>query len=144
MGTRCRQLAQYVVFESPLNMLCDSPSNYMEEEECTEYIAGVPTVWDNTIALNGKIGEYVTVARQKGKIWYVGSMTNWESRSLEVDLSFLGDGAYQAEIFCDGVNADKSARDYQKKIMDIPANRRVTFTMAPGGGYVMKIYPREN
>lgn len=144
MGTRCRQLAQYVIFESPLNMLCDSPSNYMEEEECTEYIAGVPTVWDNTIALNGKIGEYVTVARQKGKIWYVGSMTNWESRSLEVDLSFLGDGAYQAEIFCDGVNADKSARDYQKKIMDIPANRRVTFTMAPGGGYVMKIYPREN
>jgi len=138
-GTRCRQLAEYVIFESPLNMLCDSPSNYMNEKECTEFIAAVPTVWDNTIALNGKVGEYVTIARQKGNLWYVGSLTNWDSRSIELDLSFLGEGAFRAEIFKDGVNAHRNARDYKKEIIAIPANRKLTVDMVSGGGFVMKI-----
>lgn len=142
MGTRCRQLAQYVIFESPLSMLCDSPSNYMREEECIRYIADIPTVWDNTIALNGKIGEYITIARQKGNTWYVGSMTNWDARTLEIDLSFLGNGNYQAEIFRDGINADKAACDYRKEIIDIPENRKLKISMAPGGGYAMKVYPK--
>lgn len=138
-GTRCRQLAEYVVFESPLNMLCDNPSNYMHEAECTEFIADIPTVWDNTVALNGKIGEYIAIAREKNGVWYVGSMTNWDARTIELDLSFLGNGNYQAEIFKDGVNADKAARDYKKEVIDIPSNKKLTASMAPGGGFAMKI-----
>lgn len=139
-GTRCRQLAEYVIFESPLNMLCDNPSNYLREPECTQFIVDIPTVWDNTIALNGEIGQYVTIARQKGDEWYLGSMTNWDARTLELDLSFLGEGNYKAEVFKDGVNAGKVARDYKKEIVDIPNSRKMTIEMASGGGYAMKIY----
>jgi alpha-glucosidase len=140
-GTRCRQLAEYIIFESPLNMLCDSPSNYMNEPECTEFITTIPTVWDNTLALNGKVSEYVSIARQKGKIWYVGSLTNWEARSLELDLSFLGEGAFTAEIFKDGMNANRAARDYKKETITIPDNRKISIDMASGGGFAMKITP---
>jgi alpha-glucosidase len=138
-GTRCRQLAEYVIFESPLNMLCDNPSNYLAEPECTEFIATVPTVWDHTIVLNGKVGEYVSIARQKDNSWYVGSLTNWTARQLELDLSFLGEGNFKAEVFKDGINADRAARDYKKELIDIPASRKLIINMAPGGGYVMKI-----
>jgi len=138
-GTRCRQLAEYVIFESPINMLCDSPSNYEREEECTEFIAAVPTVWDNTISLNGEVSKYISIARQKGDAWYVGSMTNWDARNLELDLSFLGEGNFKGEVFKDGINADKVARDYKKEVIDIPANKRLPVSMAPGGGYVIKI-----
>ncbi len=138
-GTRCRQLAEYVIFESPLNMLCDSPSNYEREEECTEFIATVPTVWDNTISLNGEIGKYISIARKSGDAWYVGSLTNWDARNLELDLSFLGEGSFKGEVFKDGINADKVARDYKKEVIDIPANKKLPISMAPGGGYVIKI-----
>ena len=138
-GTRCRQLAQYVIFESPLNMLCDNPSNYRREPQCTAFIAAVPTVWDRTVALNGEIGRYVTIARQKADTWYVGSMTNWDARELEVDLSFLGEGNFEGEVFRDGINADRVAGDYRRERMDIPADRRLTIAMAPGGGFVVKI-----
>ena len=74
MGTRCRQLAEYVIFEAPLSMLCDSPVLYERESECTSYISDIPTVWDETRALNGKIGEYISMARRKGDVWYVGSV----------------------------------------------------------------------
>lgn len=139
-GTRCRQLAEYIIFESPLNMLCDNPSNYMREKECTEFIANVPTVWDNTIALDGKIGEYITIAREKDDVWYVGSLTNWDARTLDVDLSFLGEGSFKAEVFKDGANADRSGHDYKKEVIDIPSDRKLSIPMASGGGYVMKIY----
>jgi alpha-glucosidase len=138
-GTRCRQLAEYVIFESPLNMLCDNPSNYRQEPECTEFIAEVPTVWDNTIALNGEVGKYVTIARQKGDVWYVGSMTDWDAREMELDLSFLGEGSFQGEVFKDGINANRVARDYKKEIIDIPVGQKLPISMAPGGGYVVKI-----
>jgi alpha-glucosidase len=139
-GTRCRQLAQYIIFEAPLTMLCDSPSNYEREEECTEFIASVPTVWNETRALNGKVGEYATIARRKDDVWYVGSMTNWDKRSVELDLSFLGAGKYQAEIFKDGINAGKVAKDYKKEVIDIPADRKLEISLAAGGGCAMKIY----
>ncbi|MCD7972217.1 MAG: glycoside hydrolase family 97 protein [Candidatus Azobacteroides sp.] len=140
-GTRCRQLATYIVFESPLNMLCDSPSNYEREKECTAFIAGIPTVWDNTIALDGKIGEYIAIARQKGDCWYVGAMTDWNARTVELDLSFLGAGNYVAEIFRDGVNADKAASDYKKETIPLRADKKIQATMASGGGYAMRIIP---
>ena len=138
-GTRCHQLALYAVLDSPLNMLCDSPSNYMREPECTEFIASVPTTWDETVGLDGRVGEYVSIARRKGDTWYVGGMTDWNARTLTIDLGFLGEGAYTAELFRDGVNADKAARDYKRESVEIPADRKLTVKMAPGGGFALKI-----
>lgn len=141
-GTRCRQLAEYVIFESPLNMLCDSPTSYEREQECTDFIAAIPTVWDNTIALAGEIGKYVSIARRKADVWYVGAMTNWDARSLELDLSFLKDGSYTAEVYRDGANANRIASDYKKETITVPANRKITIAMTQGGGFAMKIYKK--
>lgn len=139
-GTRCRQLATYVIFESPFNMLCDSPSNYMREEECTGFIASVPTVWEETVTLDGKVSEYVAIARRSGKDWFVGALTNWTARELTLDLSFLGEGEYRLDLFRDGVNADRAACDYKKETMPVPRDRKLTIRMAPGGGYAARIY----
>ncbi len=138
-GTRCRQLAEYVIFDSPLNMLCDSPSNYLREPECTDFIAAVPTVWDESRGVCGKIGEFVSLARRSGEDWYVGALTNWDPRELTLDLSFLGEGEWTMEIFRDGVNADRAARDYKKVSETVPADRKVTVKMAPGGGWCCKL-----
>ncbi len=138
-GTRCRQMAEYVVFESPLNMLCDSPSNYMREEECTAFIAACPTVWDDSRAVNGEIGKYITLARRSGDEWYVGSLTGWDARDLTLDLSFLGGGEWEAEIFRDGINADRAARDYVHTTAAVPADRRMDIHLAPGGGWVCRL-----
>lgn len=141
-GTRCRQLAEYVIFESPLNMLCDNPQNYMQEPECTKFIATIPTIWDNTISLDGEVGKYVAIARQNGDNWYVGALTDWDKRDMILDLSFLGSGNFEGEVFKDGINADRAARDYKKEIINIPANRKLPISMASGGGYVIKIYKK--
>ena len=138
-GTRCRQLAEYVVFEAPVTMLCDSPSNYMREQECLDFIAGVPEVWDETVALDGKISEYVVIARRSAEVWYVGGMTDWTARSLDIDLSFLGDGRYEIELYRDGANASRAARDYKLEILPVPDSRKLTVPMAPGGGFAAKI-----
>ena len=111
-GTRCRQLAEYVIFESPFNMLCDSPTKYMQNPECTRLIASIPTVWDETIALGGKLGEYVVIARRSGKTWYIGAITNWESKTIDVDLSRLGTNTDKFVAFVDGDDADNHATDY--------------------------------
>ncbi len=138
-GTRCRQLAEYVIFDSPLNMLCDSPSNYMKEKECTDFIATVPEIWDETRGLDGKVGEYVAIARRNGQVWYVGAMTDWSARELTLDLGFLPEGEYLVELFRDGVNADRAACDYRKETVDLPADRKIAVKMAPGGGWAAKI-----
>lgn len=142
MGTRCRQLAEYVVFESPLSMLCDSPVLYEREVECTSFIAEIPTVWEETIALDGKIGEYIAMARRKGNVWYVGTLTNWEKRSLNIDLDFLGEGEWVAEVYKDGVNAGTVASDYTKSVILVPQDRKLSVTMAEGGGCALKIYKK--
>jgi alpha-glucosidase len=139
-GTRCRQLAQYIIFDSPLNMLCDAPTNYLKEEECTKFIAAIPTVWEETKALCGEVGKYLAMARQKNDVWYVGALTNWDSRDMELDLSFLGEGEYKAEIFEDGINADRVGKDYKRRVIPVPADRRLKIHMASGGGYVMRIW----
>lgn len=138
-GTRCRQLATYIVFESPLNMLCDSPSNYEREQECTDFITSIPTVWDNTISIAGKIGEYIAIARQKDGIWYLGALTNWDARTIDLDLSFLGDGNYSVEMFKDGINADRVAHDYKKEALQLASNKKIKLDMASGGGCALKI-----
>lgn len=137
-GTRCRQLAEFMVFDAPFSMLCDSPSNYMREPECTEFIAGIPTVWDETKALDGKVGGYVVMARRSGDDWYVGAMTDWNARDIEIDLSFLPAGNYTIEYYKDGINADRAARDYKKVVEDFTPGR-INVHMAPGGGYAAKI-----
>ncbi len=134
-GTRCRQLAEYVIFSSPLNMLCDSPSNYMNEPECTQYIAQVPETWDETVAIDGEVGKYVVIARRKADTWYVGAITNWDARDLEIKLDFLADGEHSMTVFQDGVNADKAARDY-KKFSTALSGKTIKAHMAPGGGFV--------
>ena len=137
-GTRCRQLAEYVIFDAPLTMLCDSPSNYLREPECLHYIAGVPTTWDETVALEGKAGEYVAMARRKGDTWYVGALTDWDARELTLDLSFIG-GAAQMEIFRDGANAHRAARDFKQEWRDFPSDGKICVKMAPGGGWTAMI-----
>ena len=138
-GTRARQLALYTIFESPLNMLCDSPSNYASQPECTEYIAEIPTVWDETRVLQGKMGEYIATARRSGDVWYVGGITNWNERDMTIDLSFLPQGNYQLELFTDGANAHRKASDYKKTVQSLPSNKTFNVKMKPGGGFAAKI-----
>ena len=138
-GTRCRQLAAYVVFDSPLNMLCDSPSNYLREEECTRFIAGIPTKWDETRVLQGKVGEYIVTARRKGYTWYVAGMTDWNARNLPLDLSFIGTKNYRIELFKDGINADRIGKDYKREELRPTADNTYNVHLAPGGGFAMKI-----
>ena len=140
-GTRCHQLAEYVIFESPLNMLCDSPSNYLQEEECTRFIATVPTVWDETVVIDGRIGEYAAIARRKGDVWYVGVLGGWNVREMDLDLGFLPAGDWEIESFRDGINADRAARDYKREVAPAPAERTLRIRLAPGGGWTAVIRP---
>jgi alpha-glucosidase len=141
LGTRCQQLAMYVVFESPLQMLCDNPANYYREPECTEFIAKIPAVWEETIPLACKVGEYVSVARQTEQgDWYVGAMSDWNSRDLNISFTFLEDGNYSLEIFQDGINADRMAQDYKKIIQTIKKGEVVKIHLAPGGGWAARAH----
>ncbi len=134
-GTRCHQLALYVVLESPFNMLCDSPDNYVREPESTQFIAKIPTVWDETIILDGRMGEYVITARRSGETWYLGAITDWNARDIEIDLSFLGEGRYSLASFADGANAHRKGSDYKKSASEVSASDKIKVHMAPGGGY---------
>jgi alpha-glucosidase len=141
MGTRCHQLGMYVVFESPLQMLADSPSNYMREPEAMEFLGAVPTVWDETKVLEARLGEYVLVARRSGRDWYIGAMTNWTGRDLDVDLSFLPSGSFTMDAYRDGVNADRMAGDYVKTKTQVTRDKKLKITLAPGGGWAARIHP---
>ena len=138
-GTRVHQMAMYVVFESPLQMLSDSPSNYEREQECTNFIAKVPVVWDDLKVLQAKVGDYVLLARKSGNDWYVGAMTDWSARELELDLSFLEPGEYIMEVFQDGVNAERFAGDYKHLRFEVTPSLKQKIFLAPGGGWVAKI-----
>lgn len=138
-GTRVHQMAMYVVYESPLQMLADSPSNYMKEQECTTFIAGVPVTWDETRVLAAKTGDYVVVARRKGDDWYVGAMTDWTPRTLEVTLPLSAGKKYNVEYFSDGINADRYAGDYAHHKTEISGADKIKIEMAPGGGWTAKV-----
>jgi alpha-glucosidase len=141
LGTRCHQLAMYVVYESPLQMLSDSPSNYLREPQIMEFLAPVPSEWDDTKVLDGRIGEYVVVARRNGRDWYVGMMTNWTARELDIDLSFLSDGNFSMEAYQDGVNADRYGSDYRQVKSQVTKNTKLKLKLAPGGGWAARIHP---
>jgi alpha-glucosidase len=134
-GTRCNQLAQYIVFEVPMQMLSDSPSIYMKEQESTDFITSIPTTFDETIPLDGKVGEYVVTSRKKGDHWYVAAMTNWTPRDLTIKFPFLPPGKYEAVIFADGINADREATDYKKNVVTISGGDQLAIHLAPGGGW---------
>lgn len=138
-GTRCHQLAMYVVFEVPLQMLSDNPTVYMKEQECTDFITKVPTTFDETRPLDGRVGEYVAIARQKGDTWYVGAMTDWNARELTLDFLFLGEGGYEAVVFKDGLNADRDATDYRKEVVPISSGDKLKIQMSTGGGWAARI-----
>lgn len=135
MGTRCHQLAMYVVYESPLQMLADSPTNYMKEQESLSFIKAVPTVWDETIVLDGKVGKYIVIARKSGDKWYLAAMTNWDAREVTVDIAKIGAGNFQLDEFVDGINADRCGNDYKKITRKISASNPINIKMAPGGGW---------
>ena len=136
-GTRCRQLALYMTLDSPFNMLCDTPSNYEREKECTEFISTIPTVWEETIVLDGKMGDYIITARRKGDTWYIGGLTDWEARDLEVDLSFLGEKTYNGKLFKDGVNAERIGRDYKTESIQAQKGDKIKIPLASGGGFAL-------
>jgi alpha-glucosidase len=134
-GTRVHQMAMYTTFEAPLQMLADSPTKYMQNQECTDFIAQIPTTFDETVALDGLMGEYTVIARRKGTTWYLAAMTDWTPRDLTIDLSFLGEGNYTADIFADGVNAMREATDYKHTIRSVTAGERLNIHLSSGGGW---------
>ena len=140
-GTRVHQIALYVIFESPLQMLSDSPSNYMKEKESTDFIVNIPVVWDDIKVLDGKIGDYLLLARRSGKEWFAGALTDWTSRDMDMDLSFLPEGRYRMEVFQDGINADRYAGDYKHFRMDVKSGDKLKIHLAPGGGWAARISP---
>jgi len=145
MGTRCHQLAMYVIYESPLQMLCDSPSNYFREPECTEFIARIPTVWDKTIVLQARIADYIALARQNCKKWYIGAMGNSKGQEMVLSFDFLEKGKnYSAEIFTDGPNADRFGSDYITLKRSIKSGDKLKIKLAPGGGWAAILIPEGN
>ena len=138
-GTRVHQMAMYTIFEAPLQMLADSPTKYMQNQECTDFIAQVPTTFDETIALDGQLGEYIVIARRKGATWYLAAMTDWTPRELSVSLSFLSAGQHEADIFADGVNAQKEATDYRHTRQTVRASDHLTIRLSSGGGWTAVI-----
>ena len=142
-GTRCHQLAAYIVHDSPLTMLADNPTIYRKEQECTDFIVSIPnTGIDETRILQGKMGEYIVSARRAGTDWYIGGMTNWEPREVILELSFLDSGDYTATIFKDGANAAKQAADYKKEEQVVTSQTRLKLLMAPGGGIAISLKKR--
>ena len=141
LGTRCRQLAMYVVFESPLQMLADTPSLYLREPEVMEFLGPVPSVWDETKVLDAKFGDYVVVARRRGSDWYLGAMTDWTPRELEVALDFLSGGSFQVDSYEDGVNADRWGSDYRRDRLRATRATKLKLRLAEGGGFAARISP---
>jgi alpha-glucosidase len=139
MGTRAHSMALFVIMASPMQMLPDSPSDYYREKECTEFISKIPVEWDDLKVLHAKIGEHTVLARKNGDDWYLGAITNWDSKEFEIGFDFLEDGEYQMEFIEDGINADTRAIDYLKKSKKITKGDSIKIKLAPGGGWVARI-----
>jgi alpha-glucosidase len=141
-GTRVHQMALMSLFEAPLQMLCDTPSQYLRNQECTDFMVKVPTVWDETIGLAGAVRGIPAVARRKGDVWYISAIGNWEPRELTLDLGFLK-GTYRAEIFADGINADRDATDYTREVKTVEGGTRLKVKLSSGGGWTARLEPKK-
>jgi len=139
IGTRCHEMAMYVIYESPLQMLCDNPTSYMKEKECLEFLSDVPSVWDTTIAIDAKAADYAIMARRSGSDWYVGAMTDDTARDFTIDFSFLGNGSYNITYYQDGINADRIASDYKMIKSEIKSSDKLNIHLFPGGGWAARI-----
>jgi alpha-glucosidase len=138
-GTRCQQLGMYICYFAPLQMLCDAPTEYEKYPDILKFLSGVPVTWDETIPLAGKLGEYVVLARRKGTTWYIGALNNWTERTIRIDLSFIGKGQHQAQMFVDGVNADRRGDDYMVISQGVSSDTPLEITLKPGGGTAIRI-----
>jgi len=139
MGTRCHQLAMYITYYAPFNMVADAPFEYINDKHCINLIASIPSNWDNSKAIDGKISEYIIMARNNGANWYLSGLNNEMERSGEVKLDFLEEGNYTATIFADGINANKVGTDYSIKKMTVTNKTILPYQMSNGGGFVMNI-----
>jgi alpha-glucosidase len=140
MGTRCHQMAMYVVYENYLPMICDYPAAY-ENQTGFDFIVNVPVTWDETRVINAKVGDYLTIARRYGEDWYIGSMTDWSEQKLEIPLKFLDKGNYQAIIYSDAKDADIHPNNLIKVENIVNSSDVIQAKLAPGGGQVIKISP---
>ena len=134
-GTRAHQVAMYVVFEAPIQMLCESPTIYYKEQETVDFITQIPTIWDETVVLEGAVSDYIIVARRKGDNWYLGAMTDWTARDFELDFSFLGEGEFEMKSLRDGINAHRNAQDYKIETNSVNQNAKISIHLSGGGGY---------
>lgn len=143
-GTRAHQAAMYVVYFAPLQMLCDSASEYLKSPEILKFMAETPTTWDETKVLEGKIGKYVVIARRSGEDWYIGGMCDWDGKEVEIDLSkiLLPDTEYKAEIISDGANAGRVGTDFKYCVKSLTSADKLKLKMAPGGGFAVKLSPK--
>ena len=139
IGTRCHQLAMFLVYDSPLQIFCGNPSQGLKEPEFMELLGSIPTTWDETKILQGKIGEYIITARRKGNDWYVGSLNNSVAKDISLSFDFLGDGNFKATICKDGLNAHNYASDYELTKKDLQKNGNMDIHLAPGGGFLIKL-----
>ena len=142
LGTRVQQLAMYVVYEAPLQMLADSPSHYLREPETMKFLQPVPTVWDETKVLAARMGDYVCIARRRGRDWYIGAMTDWTARTLDIDFSFLPNGRFEITAYEDGPNAERMGNDYRATSKEINRNTKLKINLASGGGWAAHIVPK--
>jgi alpha-glucosidase len=139
-GTRCQQLAMFTLFYAPLQMLADAPTTYESEPVILDYIAKMPTIWDETIPLDGKVGDFAVVARRKSTTWHVGGINDYTPRKLILKLDFLEPGTtYTATLFSDGQNADRVGNDYQLTSRTVKKGDTLDINMTPGGGFALKI-----
>ena len=139
-GTRVHQMAMYTIFEAPLQMLADSPTHYMQNQECTTFIAAVPTTFDETVPLAGEMGEYVAIARRKGNVWYVAAMNNWTARDLTIDLSQFLTTEMNMDSFADGMNAHREATDYKHVSRKVAPSDKLSIHLAPAGGWTARFF----
>lgn len=141
-GTRTHQLAHYIVHDTPFSMLADSPSNYLENKDCLDFIASIPSQWDETEVLDGELGEYIVTLRKKDNVWLIGGQTDWNPRDYELDFSFLPVGSdFKVTIVKDGMNAEKQAQDHDWETLTVNSESHKKIHMAPGGGFVVRIDP---
>ena len=138
-GTRMHQIGMYIVYYAPLQMLCDSPTQYEKYPDILKFLAEVPVTWDETKALEGHIGEYVIIARKKDDKWYIGALNNWTEREVNLDLSFLGNGNYEASMLVDGINANRLAEDYRFEKKIITKETPLKIVLKQGGGFAITL-----
>jgi alpha-glucosidase len=140
MGTRAHHLAMYAVYEAPIQMVADHPSAY-KDQPSFEFIKAAPSTWDETKVLNGLPGQYITIARRHGEEWFLGSMTNWNPRTFDLPLSFLGAGRYRAEIYADAEDADRLPKNVSIVKRTVDRTTHLKAQLAPGGGYAVRFVP---